>query len=79
MAKDHIFPDANKRTTVVISLALLLFADVVLDISDADDPEDNEVYHWIEDVVTRKRSIEQLAQFLRDCAIPTNGNSFVRK
>ncbi len=41
---------------------------VHLDIPDEDDPEDNEVYLWIQDVVTGDRSVEELAQFLREKA-----------
>lgn len=69
-ALDHIFPDANKRTTVVTSLAFLLYAGFDLDIPDMDDPEDNEVYRWIQDVVTREKTIDELAAFLRDNSTP---------
>lgn len=66
LANDHIFPDGNKRTTVVMSLGLLRFAGVSLLIEDADDPQDNEVYKWIQDVVTKKKTRDELAQALRD-------------
>lgn len=68
LSKDHIFPDANKRTTVVVSLAFIVVSGVYLDIPDEDDPEDNEVYLWIQDVVIGDRSVEELAQFLREKA-----------
>ena len=68
LSKDHIFPDANKRTTVVVSLAFIVVSGVHLDIPDEDDPEDNEVYLWIQDVVIGDRSVEELAQFLREKA-----------
>lgn len=65
LSKDHIFPDGNKRTTVVVSLALLEFAGCAVSIEDANDPEDNEVYKWIQDIVTGERDIDSLAEFLR--------------
>ena len=70
LSKDHIFHDGNKRTTVVMSLAFLHVAGVVLDIEDSEIPEDNEIYLWIQDVVTDGRTKEELAQDLRIHVIP---------
>lgn len=61
----HIFPDGNKRTTTLASLALLYLAGVSLDIEDAAEPESNEVYRWIQDVVANGRTTEELAAALR--------------
>ena len=61
-----IFPDGNKRTTVVISMALLHISGVVLDIEDPAEPDENEMYLWIQDVVTDSKTKEELAQILRD-------------
>lgn len=69
LAKNHIFSDGNKRTTVTISLALLGRYGVKLDIPDTNDPEKNEVYLWIQDVVTGDRSRNELADFLRSRAV----------
>lgn len=69
LSKDHIFPDGNKRTTVVVSMALLRFRGILLDIEDNQNPENNEIYRWIEDIVTSKRTKEELAEFLRCRAV----------
>ncbi len=69
LAKDHIFTDGNKRTTVLVSLALIGKCGIALDIEDSERPEDNEVYKWIEDLVTGSRSAEELASTLRDRAL----------
>lgn len=66
IAKDHIFDDGNKRTTVVLCLALLIFAGVSINIDDFDAPDRNEIYQWIQHVVTGERTTEQLALFLRE-------------
>lgn len=68
LAKDHIFTDGNKRTTVLVSLALIGTCGIALDIEDSERPEDNDVYKWIEDLVTGSRSTEELASILRDRA-----------
>lgn len=73
LSGDHIFPDGNKRTTVVVSLAILHVSGVVLDIEDSADPDDNEVYQWIQDVVTGGRTTRQLAQALRERARTSAG------
>jgi death-on-curing protein len=66
LAKDHIFPDGNKRTTVIISFAILHSAGYTLNINDSADPEKNLLYQWIQDVVTNEKDISELAEFLRD-------------
>lgn len=70
LAKDHIFPDENKRTTVTASLSILELAGVTLDIEDADDPDGNELYMWVQDVVTGSRDIDVLSDVLRERSIP---------
>lgn len=70
LAKDHIFPDGNKRTTVMVSLALLRMSGVTLDIEDPATPEENEVYLWIQDIVTERRSTNELADLLRMRSAP---------
>lgn len=65
LSKDHIFADGNKRTTVVISLALLEVSGYKLNATDWDNPEKNEVYRWIQDVVTNGRTEAELAEYLR--------------
>lgn len=36
---------------------------------DAGDPERNELYHWVQDIVTGRGSAEELAAFLRERAV----------
>ena len=66
LAKDHIFFDGNKRTTVKVSLGLLLQQGIELDLADGVNPEDNELYEWIEGLVTGRVSKDHLAAFLRE-------------
>jgi death-on-curing protein len=68
LAKDHVFLDGNKRTTVLIVSALLHRGGLTLDIEDSADPEKNELYRWIQNVVSGDRSSDELASFLRDHA-----------
>lgn len=68
LAKDHIFYDGNKRTTVKVSIALLLRQGIELDMSDDPEPEKNELYKWIEGLVTGERDKKSLAEFLRSRA-----------
>lgn len=70
LSKDHIFPDANKRTTVAASISILRTAGCTLDMEDAADPEDNALYDWIQDVVTGGKSTSELAEVLRSHAVP---------
>ena len=74
LAKDHIFTDGNKRTTVLVSLALVRIGGVLLDIEDSEIPEENEVYKWIEDLVTDSKSKEELADILRMRAVLDPGS-----
>ena len=66
LSRDHIFPDGNKRTTVVVSMAILHISGIVLDIEDPAEPDENEMYLWIQDVVTGNKTKDELAQMLRD-------------
>lgn len=68
LAKDHCFTDGNKRTTVKVSFALIGYRGIQLDIQDSPDPEQNELYKWIQDIVIGTKSQDELAQTLRDHA-----------
>lgn len=70
LSKDHIFPDANKRTTVAASISIIRTAGYTLDMDDSDDPENNQLYWWIQDIVTGGKTIGELAGILRNHAIP---------
>lgn len=69
LSKGHIFPDGNKRTTVVISLAVFHAVGVSLDIKDSLEPDDNEVYLWIQGVATGGKSTEGLTEASRSRAV----------
>lgn len=66
MAKDHIFPDWNKRTTVTMSIAALYFAGFILQGDDAASSGSNMLYQWIQDVVSGEKSRDDLARALRE-------------
>ena len=65
LAKDHVFHDGNKRTTLLVSLAFLARSGCIVDMPDMDSPEDNEMYRWIQDTVTGERTQNDLAEDLR--------------
>lgn len=66
MAKDHIFQDGNKRTSLVFSLSLLMVRGLSIPFADGVDPENNPYYLWIQDMVSGKRTREELARELRE-------------
>ena len=70
LAKGHIFPDANKRTTVVAVGGALHLAGLALEHGDDPDPERNLLYGWIQDVVTGDRGTAELAEVLRANSLP---------
>lgn len=71
MAKDHIFEDGNKRTSLVFAFAIIRVRNVSVDFSDNPNPEDNPYYEWIQDLVSGKRTREELAGELRRNSKPT--------
>lgn len=68
LSRDHIFPDANKRTTVVMVMAFLRVAGLTLDIDDSEDPSSNVLYIWIQDIVSSEKTVDELAAILRENA-----------
>lgn len=66
LAKDHIFPDGNKRTALVVSLALLNLRGIIVDGLDSEQWETNEFYCWIQEAVSGARSSRELAAALRE-------------
>lgn len=71
MVKDHIFEDGNKRTSLVFAFAIIRMRNVSVDFSDNPNPEDNPYYEWIQDLVSGKRTREELASELRRNSKPT--------
>lgn len=68
LANRHIFADGNKRTTVIMSMGFLSLRSVIIDVVDSPSPDQNEIYRWIQDIVTGNRSKDELADFLRQHA-----------
>ena len=69
-AKDHIFPDGNKRTAVKMALAILAMHGWNVRADDAEEPERNELYQWVQSIVTGPlRCPGELAAFLRGHAV----------
>ncbi|WEV58527.1 Fic family protein [Bifidobacterium sp. ESL0728] len=68
LSKDHPFGDGNKRTTVKMLIACIRACGIQLDIPDPPDPQNNELYQWIQKLVTGEVSYSQLADFLRSRA-----------
>ena len=65
LAKDHIFEDGNKRTSLVFAFAIVMVRNISVNFSDNPNPEDNPYYEWIQDLVSGKRTREELASELR--------------
>lgn len=68
LALDHVFADGNKRTALVIALALPTLRGVTLDYSDSSNATLNDPYIWIQRVVSREYSEAELADKLRSWA-----------
>lgn len=65
MVKDHIFEDGNKRTSLVFALSVLRLAGAPAELSDAPESKDNQYYAWIQDLVSGRRTRDELAEELR--------------
>lgn len=68
LAQDHIFLDGNKRTALVMALSLPTMRGVTFNYSDAQNPEGNDPYEWIQKVVSRVYAESDLAFDLRKWA-----------
>ena len=78
MVKDHIFEDGNKRTSLVFALSVLRFAGIPVVLSDSPEPKDNQYYAWIQDLVARRRTLDDLANELRcHCIVISDDASHV--
>lgn len=66
LAKDHIFPDGNKRTTLVSALSILQLAGFTLDFEDANEPVCNGLYAWVLAAAASGKSNDELAAVLRN-------------
>lgn len=69
LAKDHIFADGNKRTALLVSMALLRKAGIRVRLDDDADPAKNEAYLWIQDAVSGARGEDDLAELLRSSVV----------
>lgn len=78
MVKDHIFEDGNKRTSLVFALSALRIAGTPVVLSDSPEPKDNQYYVWIQDLVARRRTLDDLANELRrHCIVISDDASHV--
>lgn len=78
MVKDRIFEDGNKRTSLVFALSVLRFASTPVVLSDSPEPKDNQYYAWIQDLVARRRTLDDLANELRcHCIVISDDASHV--
>lgn len=78
MVKDHIFEDGNKRTSLVFALSVLRFASTPVVLSDSPEPKNNQYYAWIQDLVARRRTLDDLANELRcHCIVISDDASHV--
>ena len=68
LARDHIFPDENKRTALVVSLPIMSMKGVTVELPDPKDPSRNEVYRWIQNVVSGGASTSEMSVALRTMA-----------
>lgn len=64
-AKDHIFADGNKRTTVIACFSLLDQIGLEVAVPDSQTTITNEVYRVIQGLVTEEIDVEEFARFLR--------------
>ena len=74
MVKDHIFEDGNKRTSLVFALSVLRLAGAPVVLSDVPEPEDNQYYAWIQDLISGNRTTNELAEELRRGCVASTGD-----
>lgn len=74
MVKDHIFEDGNKRTNLVFALSVLRIAGSPVVLFDSPDCKSNQYYAWIQDLVSGRRTRNELAEELRrNCIVDSDG------
>ena len=74
MVKDHIFEDGNKRTNLVLALSVLRIADSPVVLFDSPDCKSNQYYAWIQDLVSGRRTRNELVEELRrNCIVDSDG------
>lgn len=69
LAKDHIFFDGNKRTALVMLYAMIRLGGYDVRHSDTPNPEDNEAYQWIQQLVSGGMTSIELAALVRERAV----------
>lgn len=74
LALDHPFADANKRTTVMITVVLLYINGINLEFDDSRIITHNKLYKWIQDLVQHNKTRQELAQELRENSTPLTTN-----
>lgn len=69
LAKDHVFEDGNKRTSLLLVFIILGTRRIKVVFDDSPDPKRNPYYQWIQDLVSGARSRDELADDLRSNAV----------
>ena len=78
MVKDHIFEDGNKRTSLIFALSVLRFAGTPVVLSDSPESTATHYSAWIQDLVARRRTLDDLANELRcHCIVSSDDASHV--
>lgn len=65
MAKGHIFADGNKRTTMISCFSILKSEHIEITTQDAVEARENEVYIYIQQLVTGETGEKDFSDFLR--------------
>lgn len=61
----HTLQKRQEPLSLVIAFVIISLRNVLVDFSDNPTPEDNPYYKWIQDLVSGKRTREELASELR--------------
>lgn len=65
LANDHIFSDGNKRTALIVTAGILHLRRVAFVFFDSSEPEQNDAYRLIQEVVSGDKDTEELAEAFR--------------
>ncbi len=69
LAKDHVFQDGNKRTSLLLVFVILRMRRIRVAFNDSSDPQANHYYQWIQDLVSGEKDCNELAEELRASAV----------
>lgn len=75
LAAGHVFPDGNKRTAIIVSLAFIYYAGYTIDVADSSNPSENFIYTCIQDLFHGDMDEDTFADLLRDHSKIVRGES----